>query len=363
MAISEIGAAPIVVKSPFHSKWPEQANGRRKLVITPDSNISPQWGECWSCVAELQSRVMSFDLFFCWNRHERIDFEAVCSWSDAFGCFKRNDNQLWYSNEDTGVYFSLDFEPKQPSEGESPEIPEGYFDTGLSFNLNFNRPSYFGYEAMPVVENLCKSFALFASDPQARDLEHQLLRDVNSHDLLEGWLENNRNAILTMIEHADLETPPQMLLEKSTYRWNYSNKRKELQRKCGEQMFVPTLSPIRRRGSSQVQLAFAYTQNVPCLVPDSDWVLVVRNRKAHLWSAAQSEVGILSARRFRELVSRHLENFDSSEGSLQVLSPKATSDVNRHIQNCEFEYPKEEFEVLPPDGFVDIEIGPGNSPN
>ena len=82
-----------------------------------------------------------------------------------------------------------------------------------------------------------------------------------------------------------------------------------------------------------------------------------------MWSATHSEVGILSARRFRELVSRHLEDFDSNEQSLQVLSPKATSDVNKQIQNCEFEYPKEEFEVLAPDGFVDIEIGPGSRPN
>ena len=313
--------------------------------------------------AELQSRVMSFDLFFCWDRQERINFEAVCSWSDALAYFERNDNQLWYRNEDTGVYFSLDFEGKQPAEGEGPEIPEGYFDTGLSFNLNFNRPSYFGYEAMPFVENLSKRFGLFAFDPQARDLKHQLWRDVNSNDLLQGWFENNRNAILTMIEHVGLETPPQMLLAKSMYRWNYSIKKKDFQRKCGDQIFVPALSPIRRRGSSQVQLAFVYTQNVPCLVPDSDWVLVVRQKKAHVWSAAQSEVGILSARCFRELASGHMENFDSTEGSLQVLSPKATSDLNKRIRSCEFEYAKEEFEVLAPDGFVDIEMGPGSHPN
>src|SRR5215469_16798748 len=117
-----------------------------------------------------------------------------------------------------------------------------------------------------------------------------------------------------------------------------------------------------RFAGSQLALKESVRANA-CLVPDSDWVLVVRNRKAHLWSATHSEIGILSARRFRELVSGHLENFDSNEGSLQVLSPKATSDDNMHIQNCEFEYPKEEFEMLAPDGFVDIAIGPGSRPN
>jgi len=100
---------------------------------------------------------------------------------------------------------------------------------------------------------------------------------------------------------------------------------------------------------------FVYTQDVPCLVPNFDWVLVVRKRKAHFWSGTHSEVGVLSAARFRELALGHLTDFDSDEVSLQVLSPKATSDLNKRIQTCEFEYPKKEFEVLAPDGFVDIE--------
>ena len=95
---------------------------------------------------------MSFDLYFCWERRERIDFESVCSWADEFAYFERKDDQLWYQNEDTGVYFSLDFAGGPSEEGEGPDMPEKYFNTGLSFNLNFNRPSYFGHESMPIVE-------------------------------------------------------------------------------------------------------------------------------------------------------------------------------------------------------------------
>jgi len=47
----------------------------------------------------------------------------------------------------------------------------------------------------------------------------------------------------------------------------------------------------------------------------------------------------------------------SNEDALQVLSPEATSDLKKRVQTCEFEYPKEEFEVLAPDGFVDIKAG------
>jgi hypothetical protein len=305
---------------------------------------------------------MSFDLFFCWERQVRIDFGSVCSWAEGFAYFEREENQLWYRNEDTGVYFSLDFAGEPSGDTEGPEIPEGYFDSGLSFNLNFNRPSYFGYEAMPIVENLATKFGLCAFNPQGRDSEHLLLRNVNSNDLLQSWLDHNRRAILTMIEHVGLATPPELSLEKSLYRWNYSKDKKNLQATCGDQIFAPTLLPVRRVGSNHAELAFVCTQGVPCLVPISDWVFIVRQRKAHFWSGKQQEVGVVSARRFRGLVSGKLEEFNS-QLSLWLLPPLATTAVNKLLQTCDFDYPKEEFEVLALDGFVDIDTVPKTAPN
>jgi hypothetical protein len=305
---------------------------------------------------------MSFDLFFCWERKGRIDFGSVCSWAEGLGYFDRSQTQLCYRNEETGVYFTLDFQAKPLEEDEGPEIPEGYFDTGLSFNLNFNRPSFFGHEAMPIVEDLAGKLALSAYDPQARESENLLVTKVKANDLLQNWLRCNRNAILTMIEHAGLSTPPQLSLKKSMYKWNYSKERKNLQRKYGEGIFVPTLSPVRRIGSNRGELAFVCTQGVPCLVPTSDWVFIGRDRKAHFWSGKQSEIGVISARRFRELVADRLESIDL-DLSLHLLPPKLTREVGGLLEGCEFEFPREEFEVLPPDGFVDIELGPETLPN
>jgi hypothetical protein len=305
---------------------------------------------------------MSFDLFFCWQRHERIDFGAVRAWAKGLPCFEQKESQLWYQNEDTGVYFSLGFEGQPAEKGEGPEIPQGYSDTGLSFNLNFNRPSYFGHEAMPIVADLAAKFGLSVVDPQARDPDHLLVRDAKSKDLLESWLQNNRNAILTMLEHADLATPIEMTLPKSLYRWNYAKNKKNLEAKCGEDIFVPTLSPVRRTASNRAELAFVCSQGVPCLVPTSDWVFIVRTRKEHFWSGKETEVGVMSERQFRDSVAGKLETFDS-ELSLELLPPKLTVDVGKLLQTCEFEFPREEFEILALDGFVDIEFGLTAAPN
>jgi hypothetical protein len=92
-------------------------------------------------------------------------------------------------------------------------------------------------------------------------------------------------------------------------------------------------------------------------------VLVVRKGEAHFWSARDSEVGVLSAARFRELAAESLKRFESNELSVQVLPPEGSSRFSKVIQTCEFEFPKQDFEVLAPDGFVDIEIGVGTRPN
>jgi hypothetical protein len=153
-----------------------------------------------------------------------------------------------------------------------------------------------------------------------------------------------------------------MPLRKSLYRWNYAKNKNDLETKSGNDIFVPTLSPVRRTGSTQAELAFVCTQGVPSLVPTSDWVFIVRKRKAHFWSGKETEVGVLSARHFLNLVASKLDTFDS-DLSLDLLPPKVTSEVDKLLQNCEFQFPREEFEILGLDGFVDIEVDSNTAPN
>jgi len=72
---------------------------------------------------------MSFDLYFCWQTNAKVDFGAVSAWANQQGNFNRKDNQLWYDNPITGVYFSLDFDPQGPTTPEESPIPPGYYDS------------------------------------------------------------------------------------------------------------------------------------------------------------------------------------------------------------------------------------------
>ena len=44
---------------------------------------------------------------------------------------------------------------------------------------------------------------------------------------------------------------------------------------------MPDLVPVRRKGDSRVGRAFTYTQGLPMIVPESEWVF------AALWKNAQ----------------------------------------------------------------------------
>jgi hypothetical protein len=69
----------------------------------------------------------------------------------AFPLFRVSDRaddgvQFWYQNEATGVYCDFSYSPLDANE------LEGCGSSGLSFNLNYSRHSFFSYEAMPLVE-------------------------------------------------------------------------------------------------------------------------------------------------------------------------------------------------------------------
>jgi hypothetical protein len=116
---------------------------------------------------------------------------------------------------------------------------------------------------MPIVEDLAGKFGLLVFDPQARDPEHLLSAGCESRRTITKLARNNRNAIVTLLEHAGLPTPLKMPLPKSLCRWNYARTRKTLEVKCGDGVFVPTLFPIRRVASNQIDLACECTEDVP----------------------------------------------------------------------------------------------------
>lgn len=293
---------------------------------------------------------MSFDLLFCSPKDVRVDFDAISRWSDSIGHFTKNPNQLWYENTDTGVYFAFDFYLDPAAEPLTEDIPAGYFPAGLSFNINYNRPSFFGHEAMSIVERLASDFNLSILDLQDTP---QLHVAADRQRLLQSWLTNNASAIRAMVEQG-MDPPLHLELQKSMYRWRYLAKKSALQT---DDIFAPGVAVVRHADSRELALAFVCTEGVPTLVPKTDWVFLVRHRK-RLFRSKTAETLVVSAGEFRDLTALHLRVFESDELDLQMIPPESADRVAKLIAKHESSLNREEFEVLAPDGFVDVDVLP-----
>ena len=288
-----------------------------------------------------------------------MNFEELKVWAAGHQNFTRSDAQLWYENPKTGVYFSIDFEPEaQESPESAPQIPDGYLYTGLSFNLNYKRPSYFGFEAMPLVEQVAQRFGLTVFDPQA-DSDEPLVASVNSETLVRSWLKHNQRATLALIQEPDFSNTLRMSAAASSYLWQYNTAKADLEKKCGEEVFVPNLVPVQRKGNSRVGRVFAYTQGLPMIVPESEWVFIVRAKSGFFRAKEKREVAVISAETFRELPAGYIREFQWPSPAVRIIDPAFAERVGSIIFSIDHTLSRSEFDVIGTDSFVDIELPNG----
>jgi len=300
---------------------------------------------------------MSFDIFFCWTKNKRLDFDDVQMWTKGTEYFTRSDAQLWYSNPQTGVYFSFDFAAEAAeSPDDDPLMPEGYLDSGLSFHLNYNRPRFFAFEAMPVVARLASRFELSVVDPQATGDEPELMRVTDSEALVRSWLNHNERATRMLVQEPDFPTPSQMSAASSVYLWRYSKAKEDLERACGEEIFVPRLVPFRRRGSTQAGTAFTYSEGLPMIVPDSEWVILIMKKKGLSFNKRGQKIAVISARTFVEVLADYIKPYDYPEPQVRIIGAEFAEAAGKIVRNIERTLPRAEFDVIERDAFVDIQI-------
>src|ERR1044071_8792870 len=112
---------------------------------------------------------MSYDLFFCRQNGSSPSIKELKTYFSALTFFRIADQtdggiEVYYVNEATGVHCSFAYSPEDADD--SGECSS----SGLSFNLNFNRPSYFAYETMPLVAAFAKHFNLVAEEPSGETI-------------------------------------------------------------------------------------------------------------------------------------------------------------------------------------------------
>jgi hypothetical protein len=209
---------------------------------------------------------VSYDLFFI---EPEITLQQLEAYFSGRNHYKVENNQAWYENEDTGVYFCFDYSAESEDD---PEAPTGK----VSFNLNFYRPHFFAIEAEPEVHNFVKHFGFKIHDPQTKGMGEG---QYNTDGFFSGWNHGNEFGYKAIMKS---EEPPEVIntlpgnnLE-AIWRWNYV--KQETQNNFVEDIFVPGIIFIQKGG--KLLSIVVWPDAIPTLIPQVDAIVIPRQELA-----------------------------------------------------------------------------------
>lgn len=271
---------------------------------------------------------MSFDLYFC---RENNSIPSIAELKEYFSTaspfFKVNDLndggvESFYENEGTGVYCSFSYSPLDANE------LEGYGSSGLSFNLNYLRPSFFAYETMPLVEAFCKRFDLLVEDSQ-----EETVHQGNAERLIASWCAHNTSATRMMVaakeEGIELHYFPE---QRATEWWRYMRVKEAIRTAVNEDIFVPSLW-LLMDPDKRLFTFIVWPQGIPQFFPPCDYVYVEREKKRLF--RTKEEAGVVRYESVLKTLEPLLDDYVFGGLQLKYLRPENEAKVSSVVQTLD----------------------------
>jgi len=266
---------------------------------------------------------MSFDLYL---RRDHLPRNAILDHLGKYPGFQRQelpDSGYALVNSATGVYcyFRMDEEPSQ----------------SLCFSLNYNRPTFFALETMPVVENLCRQFELTVEDPQ-----EDFNGPASSPELINSWRIHNEHAVKALkAQGVALIYIPE---SKANEWWAYARVREKMAADLGDSVFVPEVFILKRPAEEPFRM-IVWPEGNRQILPPSDVVWIERS---------EDDRGFVSGARFFEMVAPYTSEYRIDTDSYRLLDPVWHTEVIPLTRTLELMPITSEHEQIAPDGFHDV---------
>lgn len=298
---------------------------------------------------------MSFDLYFCRQDGSAPSIPELKEHFAALPLFHVEDVaaggvQFWYQNEATGVYCDFSYSPLDANE------LEGCGSSGLTFNLNYSRPSFFAYETMPLVEAFCEYFNLLVEDPQ-----EETVQPAEAERLITSWCAHNARAMGAMTEVAKEEDMELHYLpeQRATEWWRYMSVKQEIEDALTEDIFVPSLM-ILMGPAQQLFTLLLWPKGIAQFFPPCDYVYVQREKKRMF--GTKEETGLILYQSVLEAIEPVLDDYEFGGLQIKYLSPDKTPKVTGLIQSLDLEpIDLSQHTRMASDGFHDVAL-PGEVP-
>jgi hypothetical protein len=264
---------------------------------------------------------MSYDLYFrSRNKDSRFAREDFVRHFTGRPRYQVKDDQAWYGNEDSGVYFGFDYLENDDDEADASLLP-------VAFNLNFFRPHPFALEAEPEVAAFVRAFDLTVSDPQLSGMGDG---EYSKEGFLSGWNHGNAfgyQAIASRDPKQKLSTMPAARIE-AAWRWNFD--REARQAAMGDNAFVPLLFFLDVNG--EIQTGVAWGDGIPILLPVVDLVLVARQRLAPKgWFRSKQDIVVFPWTEIEPIAKRFRKAAGAAE-CFELFYAETPADIDQVIR-------------------------------
>jgi hypothetical protein len=301
---------------------------------------------------------MSYDLYFYQRVGQKFEQERVRTYFLNQSGFTINGSlpgswQAWYENDVTGVYCSFDYDELIEEDSAPPSAPEFSF-TGLCFNINYHRPTFFALESMPLVCHVAETFRFLVGDPQedTGDLIVPIQPAIEA--LVGSWERHNAGAVPAVHQDPDDE-PPYLYYprEKAIYWWGYTRAKDTFQDQIEDDVFVPSICLFRRGDEKVVRSFILWSDALPQVFPKADYVLynvMAQDKKGTAYSKRRE---LLPWRGVMEELQPLLDPCDGPVADLVVTPSHRTQELRKIFSRIEGPTFRD-FQFVGPDGFVDV---------
>lgn len=261
---------------------------------------------------------MSYDLQFYRKKNEAVSKETIETYLNTnLVSIDAGNTQWFFENPDTEVYFTIEYHDPDPEDAEFQDSFEEFEDTNFSFNLNFSRPTFFGIEAFGFVARFCNDLNLYVLNFQT---DAELPYQPNYEQELAVWDKSNRWASQKFFEENQNSFLDQA---QSNQIWEYNFNRENLQQRLGGEYFVPKIFFFRIKGTQQTITISSWAENMPILLPPSDYFLLTRLRKK--WFSTVTENALVSREKLLSHLGSHFEEFDFKD--CKIIHPEQASQI------------------------------------
>ncbi len=263
---------------------------------------------------------MSYDLYF---TKPRITSEQFTGYFRARRNYEVSAQQCVYQNQDTGVYFVIDYNEANGTDADS-------VDSTASLSLNYYRPHFFGLEAAGEIAAFIDHFRFSIYDPQNQGMADG---PFSEEGFLKAWNHGNEfgySAILCS------DNPPQRVWTlpgerlEAIWRWNQDKIR--VQDSFGEDRFVPRIFFMIVAG--RLVSVAVWPDAISELVPEVDYLFIGRDELAPkpFFGPRKKDQFLLPFDHLKPALEPYA-NAAYSLAAYELPAPKVPEELRRHIRS------------------------------